>query len=98
MLERDVIVKRHDGCPNRHHCSFDESKCCFLVKQHCIIGEKEKMNLDNRRLKEIQAEKLVWQDQLSKCETISDCLAFQCKIDILEEEEKQILKRCDVNV
>lgn len=56
------------------------------------------MNLDNRRLKEIQAEKLVWQDQLSKCETISDCLAFQGKIDILEKEELEILKRCDVNV
>ena len=56
------------------------------------------MNQDNRRLKEIQAEKLVWQDQLNKCETISDCLAFQGKIDILEKEEKQILKRCDVHV
>jgi len=56
------------------------------------------MNLDNRRLKEIQAEKLVWQDQLSKCETISDCLAFQGKLDILEDEEKQILKRSDIDV
>ena len=56
------------------------------------------MNMDNRRLKEIQAEKLVWQDQLQKCDTISDCLAFQGKIDILEKEEKQILKRSDVNV
>jgi len=56
------------------------------------------MNLDNRRLKEIQAEKLVWKDQLSKCESISDCLVFQGKIDILEEEEKQILRRCDIDV
>ena len=56
------------------------------------------MNLDNRRLKEIQAEKLVWKDQLNKCETISDCLAYQGKIDILENEEKEILKRCDVHV
>ena len=56
------------------------------------------MNLDNRRLKEIQAEKLVWQDQLAKCTTISDCLAYQGKIDILSEEEKQILKRCDIDV
>ena len=56
------------------------------------------MNLDNRRLKEIQSEKLVWQDQLSKCESISDCLAYQGKIDILEKEELEILKRCDVNV
>lgn len=56
------------------------------------------MNLDNRRLKEIQAEKQVWKDQLDKCETISDCLAYQGKIDILNEEEKQILKRSDVHV
>jgi len=56
------------------------------------------MNLDNRRLKEIQQEKLVWQDQLNKCESISECFAFQGKLDILEKEEKEILKRCDVNV
>ena len=56
------------------------------------------MNLDNRRLKEIQQEKLVWKDQLSKCETTSDCLAFQGKLDILEDEEKQILKRSDIDV
>lgn len=56
------------------------------------------MNIDNRRFKEIQAEKLVWKDQLAKCESISDCLAFQGKIDILEAEEIEILKRNDVNV
>lgn len=56
------------------------------------------MNPENRRLKEIQQEKIVWQDQLNKCETMSDCLAFQGKIDILEKEELEILKRSDVNV
>lgn len=56
------------------------------------------MNIDNRRLKEIQAEKLVWQDQLNKCESISEGFAFQGKLDTLEKEEKEILKRCDVNV
>ena len=56
------------------------------------------MNMDNRRLKEIQQEKLVWQDQLDKAKTKSDYLAFQGKIEILEKEEKEILKRCDVNV
>lgn len=54
------------------------------------------MNQDNRRLKQIQQEKLVWKDQLSKAQTMSDCLAFQGKIDILEKEEEEILKRCDV--
>jgi len=56
------------------------------------------MNSDNRRLREIQQEKKVWQDQLNKCESISECFAFQGKLDILEKEEKEILKRCDVNV
>jgi len=56
------------------------------------------MNMDNRRLKEIQQEKIVWQDQLDKAKTKSDYLAFQGKIEILEKEEKEILKRCDVHV
>ena len=56
------------------------------------------MNQDNRRLEQIQREKLVWQDQLSKCESISECFAFQGKLDILEKEEKEILKRSDVYV
>jgi len=56
------------------------------------------MNIDNRRLKEIQAEKLVWQDQLNKSDSISDCLTFQGKIDILEKEERDILARCDVKL
>lgn len=56
------------------------------------------MNPENRRLKEIQAEKLVWQDQLNKSDSISDCLTFQGKIDILEKEERDILARCDVKL
>lgn len=56
------------------------------------------MNQDNRRLNEIQREKLVWQDQLDKAESMNDCLAYQGKIECLEKEEKEILKRCDVNV
>ena len=54
------------------------------------------MNPQNRRLKEIQSEKLVWQDQLDKATSISDCLTFRGKIEILENEEKEILKRNDV--
>ena len=54
------------------------------------------MNLDNRRLIEIQQEKMVWQVQLEKADSISDCLTFKGKLEILENEEKEILKRCDV--
>lgn len=56
------------------------------------------MNQDNRRLKEIRAEKMVWRDQLEKTTSISECVTFQGKLDILEREEKQILKRCDVRI
>ena len=51
------------------------------------------MNIDNRRLREIQCEKKVYQDRLEKSETISDSLIFQGKLKSLEREEKDILAR-----
>lgn len=39
MLERDI--DRHAGCPYRHSCKKDEEKCCYLVKNKCIIEELE---------------------------------------------------------
>ena len=54
------------------------------------------MNIDNRRLREIQQEKMVYQDRLKKAETISDSLIYQGKLECLENEEKDILKRYDV--
>ena len=56
------------------------------------------MNLNNRRLREIQSEKYFFKQCLDKCETISDCLAYQGKIDILEKEEKIILKENGVDI
>ena len=41
MLDKDLKEHQHDGCPNRNHCRKDESKCCYLVKNHCIIGEHD---------------------------------------------------------
>ena len=37
MLEREK--DNHKGCPNYSFCKKDESKCCYLVKDNCIIGE-----------------------------------------------------------
>ena len=37
MLEREAIITRHDGCPNRHHCRKDEKQCCYLVKGKCYL-------------------------------------------------------------
>lgn len=54
------------------------------------------MNIDNRRLREIQREKKVYADRLEKADSINDCLIYQGKIDSLEREEKDILARYDV--
>lgn len=54
------------------------------------------MNLDNRRLLEIQNEKRVYYHLLDEAESISDCITYKSRLDLLEEEEKEILKRCDV--
>ena len=54
------------------------------------------MNQDNRRLRELQMEKKLYQKLLNESEKISDCLIYQGKIECLENEEKDILKRYDV--
>ena len=40
MLEKEI--DNHAGCPYRHTCTKNEEKCCYLVKNECIIfGEKD---------------------------------------------------------
>ena len=56
------------------------------------------MNIDNRRLREIQSELVFYHQRLKEAETISDSLIYQGKIDILEKEEQDILNRYDVIV
>ena len=56
------------------------------------------MNVDNRRLREIQIEKKAYKNLLDNADKISDCLVYQGKIDCLEREEKDILERYDVIV
>ena len=56
------------------------------------------MNLDNTRLQEIQLLKFGYGNELSKADTIEDCLILQGKIDELEAEEIEILRRCKVEV
>ena len=29
----------HEGCCNRHTCTKDLEKCCYMVRRECIIGE-----------------------------------------------------------
>jgi len=51
------------------------------------------MNIDNRRLREIQIELKSYRNLLENADTFSDCLIYQGKIESLEREEKQILER-----
>jgi hypothetical protein len=54
------------------------------------------MNIDNRRLREIQTELKFYHKRLDEADTISDSLIYQGKIESLEREEKDILQRYDV--
>ena len=56
------------------------------------------MNVDNNRLKDIQVFKAAYYKELEKADTISDCLMLEHKINELEAEELEILKRFDVIV
>ena len=56
------------------------------------------MNLDNQRLRELQMEKAAYQKLLSQADTIADCLIYEAKLESLENEERDILRRCDVIV
>jgi hypothetical protein len=54
------------------------------------------MNLENRRLREIQKEKTFFKQLLDNSESISDCLTYQGKLELLDKEEAEILERNDV--
>lgn len=56
------------------------------------------MNIENRRLREVQQEKHLYSNLLAKAETISESLLYQGKLDSLEKEEKEILDRYGVKV
>lgn len=54
-----------------------------------------KMNIDNRRLREVQRQLKAYRTLLEFAD-ISESLIYQGKIEALEREEKEILKRYDV--
>lgn len=56
------------------------------------------MNINNRRLKDIQKEKLFFKKLLDQSKTQTDILAYQGKLNILEQEEKEILTKQGVNI
>lgn len=54
------------------------------------------MTINNRRLREVRKEKAKYSKLLEEADSISSCLIYQGKLDILEKEENEILKRYDV--
>ena len=56
------------------------------------------MNIDNRRLREIQKQIKAYNVLIETSDSVSDCLIYQGKLDSLEREEKEILARYDVHV
>ena len=55
-----------------------------------------RMNIDNRRLREIQGELKAYNELLNESVKEADRQIYQGKITTLEREQKQILERCDV--
>ena len=63
---------------------------------HKRTKRQDTMNLENRRLREIQKEKQFFKTMLDNSESISDCLTYQGKLELLSNEEAEILERNDV--
>ena len=56
------------------------------------------MNIDNRRLREIQRQIQAYKTLVDCSTSIHESLVYQGKLEALEREEKEILARYDVKV
>ena len=56
------------------------------------------MNINNRRLKDIQREKTFFKKMLDKSTKQTDKQIYTGKLEILENEEKEILKKQGVQI
>ena len=65
---------------------------------HKRTKRQDTMNLENRRLREIQKEKTFFKQLLDNSESISDCLTYQGKLDLLNKEEAEILEKHDITI
>ena len=54
------------------------------------------MNIDNRRLREIQKQIKAYNVLIECSDSIEESLIYQGKLEALEREEKEILSRYDV--
>ena len=58
----------------------------------------EHMNINNRRLKDIQREKTFFKKMLDKSTKQTDKQIYTGKLNILEQEEKEILEKQGVQI
>jgi hypothetical protein len=56
------------------------------------------MNIDNRRLREVQRMIKAYNTLIECSDSIEESLIYQGKLESLEREEKEILKRYNVEV
>ena len=68
------------------------------TKQMHTRRRSEHMNINNRRLKDIQREKTFFKKMLDKSTKQTDKQIYQGKLNILEQEEKEILEKQGVQI
>ena len=56
------------------------------------------MNIDNRRLREVQRQIKAYKTLIELDADVGESIVYQGKLEALEREEKEILKRYDVKV
>ena len=56
------------------------------------------MNIDNRRLREVQRQIKAYKTLIECSDSIEDSLIYQGKLESLEREEREILARYDVHI
>lgn len=56
------------------------------------------MNIDNRRLRQIQREKRMYQGLRDKSTKETDRQIYQGKLECINKEEREILRRCKVKL
>ena len=68
------------------------------TKQMHTRRRSEHMNIQNRRLKDIQKEKIFFKKLLDQSTKQTDKQIYTGKLEILENEEKEILKKQGVTL
>ena len=69
----------------------------MCLKPYTFMGVG-RLNIDNRRLRQIQREKRMYQGLRDKSTKENDRQIYQGKLECIEKEEREILRRCRVKI